>query len=175
MLRQRPVQAAVSQRLDTPGADYQPGSLISISLGLRYETHTNWVPQSQLSLQHKSADQGALADRSDTAGTVAYLSPCMSATLANKVQAYAFVQQHAAQGLVVLGFSLDVPDQVGEVRVVAKILSFPVGLLGDPHVSGYGRIWHLPVSFVIDRHAVWLTTAGRTASRYGRPNDCNGS
>ncbi|GGA51567.1 hypothetical protein [Dyella nitratireducens] len=23
--------------------------------------------------------------------------------------------------------------------------------LGDPHVPGYGRIWHLPVSFTIDR------------------------
>jgi peroxiredoxin len=63
-----------------------------------------------------------------------------------------YAQQHAAQGLVVLGFSLDPPDQLGKVRAVANTLSFPVGLLGDPHVAGYGRIWHLPVSFVIDRH-----------------------
>ncbi|MFA6231510.1 MAG: TlpA disulfide reductase family protein [Rhodanobacter sp.] len=62
-----------------------------------------------------------------------------------------YAQQHAAQGLVVLGFSLDAPDQLGKVRAVADTLSFPVGLLGDPHVVGYGRIWHLPVSFVIDR------------------------
>jgi len=62
-----------------------------------------------------------------------------------------YAQQHAAQGLVVLGFSLDAPDQADQVRAVANTLSFPVGLLGDPHVPGYGRIWHLPVSFVIDR------------------------
>lgn len=62
-----------------------------------------------------------------------------------------YAQQHAAQGLVVLGFSLDPSDQLGKVRAVANTLSFPVGLLGDPHVAGYGRIWHLPVSFVIDR------------------------
>jgi cytochrome c biogenesis protein CcmG/thiol:disulfide interchange protein DsbE len=62
-----------------------------------------------------------------------------------------YARQHAAQGLVVLGFSLDTPDQLGSVRDVAQTLSFPVGLLGDPHVPGYGRIWHLPVSFVIDR------------------------
>ena len=85
-------QAAVSQRLDTPGADYRPGNLASLSVGLRYEAHANWVPQLQLNLQHKSADQGALADAPDTAGTVAYLSPGISATLAKNLQAYAFVQ-----------------------------------------------------------------------------------
>lgn len=85
-------QAAVAQRLDTPGADYRPGNLASLSFGLRYEAHANWVPQLQLNLQRKSADQGALADRPDTAGTVAYLSPGISATLAGRIQAYAFVQ-----------------------------------------------------------------------------------
>ncbi|HEY8683306.1 MAG TPA: TlpA disulfide reductase family protein [Rhodanobacter sp.] len=62
-----------------------------------------------------------------------------------------YARQHAAQGLVVLGFSLDSADQLGKVRAVANSLSFPTGLLGDPHVPGYGRIWHLPVSFVIGR------------------------
>lgn len=62
-----------------------------------------------------------------------------------------YARQHAQQGLVVLGFSLDSPDQLAQVRSVASSLSFPVGLLGDPHVPGYGRIWHLPVSFVIGR------------------------
>lgn len=62
-----------------------------------------------------------------------------------------YASAHKSQGLVVLGFSLDTPDQLAKVRAVADTLSFPVGLLGDPHVPGYGRIWHLPVSFVIDR------------------------
>ncbi len=63
-----------------------------------------------------------------------------------------YAQEHAKQGLVVLGFSLDTPDDLAQVRTVANSLSFPVGLLGDPHVPGYGRIWHLPVSFTIDRN-----------------------
>ena len=62
-----------------------------------------------------------------------------------------YAQTHADQGLVVLGFSLDSPDELDKVRSVARTLSFPVGLLGDPHVPGYGRIWHIPVNFVIDR------------------------
>jgi len=63
-----------------------------------------------------------------------------------------YAQQHAKDGLVVLGFSLDTPDNLDKVRAVSRSLSFPVGLLGDPHVPGYGRIWHLPVSFTIKRN-----------------------
>lgn len=62
-----------------------------------------------------------------------------------------YARDHAQQGLVVLGFSLNTPDELDQVRAAAGTLSFPVGLLGDPHVQGYGRIWRLPVSFTIDR------------------------
>jgi thiol-disulfide isomerase/thioredoxin len=62
-----------------------------------------------------------------------------------------YATEHASDGLVVLGFSLDTPDDLDEVRSVSRQLNFPVGLLGDPHVPGYGRIWHLPVNFTIDR------------------------
>jgi cytochrome c biogenesis protein CcmG/thiol:disulfide interchange protein DsbE len=62
-----------------------------------------------------------------------------------------YAEEHADDGLVILGFSLDTPDELDAVRAVSRNLSFPVGLLGDPHVPGYGRIWHLPVNFTIDR------------------------
>ncbi len=64
----------------------------------------------------------------------------------------AYAQQHARQGLRVLGFCLDNPGNLDEVREVAKTLSFPVGLLPNQYAGGYGRIWRMPVSFVIDRH-----------------------
>jgi len=63
----------------------------------------------------------------------------------------AFAERYAAQGLHVLGFCLDGPDKLPKVHAVAAELSFPVGLVGSPWVGGYGRIWRLPVSFVIDR------------------------
>lgn len=85
-------QAAVSEKLDMSGANYRPGNLASMSVGVRYEAHANWVPQVQINWFHKSADQGVLADRPDTAGTVAYLSPGISGSLSKNVQAYAFVQ-----------------------------------------------------------------------------------
>lgn len=63
-----------------------------------------------------------------------------------------YAHLHASDQLVVLGFSLDAPDNLDAVRKVAVDLGFPVGLLGDPRVPGYGRIWRLPVSFTIDRN-----------------------
>ena len=85
-------QAAVREKMNQPGADYRPGNLASASVGLRYEAHADWVPQLQLNVFHRSADQGAFADRPDTAGTVAYLSPGISASLSRNLQFYAFVQ-----------------------------------------------------------------------------------
>ncbi len=85
-------QAAVSERMSEAGANYRPGNLASMSVGLRYEAHADWVPQLQLNLLHKSADRGAFADQPDTAGTVAYLSPGISASITRKLQLYAFVQ-----------------------------------------------------------------------------------
>jgi cytochrome c biogenesis protein CcmG/thiol:disulfide interchange protein DsbE len=65
-----------------------------------------------------------------------------------------YATEHAAAGLRVLGFSLDTPDQLRDVRRVAQDLSFPVGLLANSGAPGYGRIWRLPVNFTIDRTGV---------------------
>ena len=62
-----------------------------------------------------------------------------------------FARSHAAEGLQVLGFGLDSPAALSKVRAVADTLSFPVGLAESAWAGGYGRIWRLPVSFVIDR------------------------
>ena len=63
----------------------------------------------------------------------------------------AYAEKHASSGLRVLGFCIDPPENIDDVRAVANTLSFPVGLLGTPYAGGYGRIWRMPVSFVIDR------------------------
>jgi cytochrome c biogenesis protein CcmG/thiol:disulfide interchange protein DsbE len=62
-----------------------------------------------------------------------------------------YAEEHAAQALRVLGFSLDTPDNLRDVRQVAQTLRFPVGLMANSSAPGYGRIWRLPVNFTIDR------------------------
>ena len=62
-----------------------------------------------------------------------------------------YATEHAGVGLKVLGFSLDVPEDLKAVRAVGQSLSFPVGLLAQSSAPGYGRIWRIPVNFTIDR------------------------
>jgi cytochrome c biogenesis protein CcmG/thiol:disulfide interchange protein DsbE len=62
-----------------------------------------------------------------------------------------YATEHASQGLRVLGFSLDPPEEIAGVRAVAKSLGFPNGLLASSSAPGYGRIWRIPVNFTIDR------------------------
>lgn len=85
-------QSAVAHRLDARGVDFRPGNQSDLNVGLRYEAHAKWVPQLQLNLLHKSADQGALADRLNTSGTVAYLAPGISASIGRNMQVYGFAQ-----------------------------------------------------------------------------------
>jgi cytochrome c biogenesis protein CcmG, thiol:disulfide interchange protein DsbE len=61
-----------------------------------------------------------------------------------------YASQHAGQGLVVLGFTLDPGEALAKVQKVAQTLSFPVGLLENSTLPGYGRIWRIPVNFTID-------------------------
>ncbi|AJE99918.1 peroxiredoxin family protein [Pandoraea apista] len=63
----------------------------------------------------------------------------------------AYAEQHARDGLQILGFSLDTPENLPMVQKIAASLSFPVGFLGSAYAGGYGRIWRIPVNFAIDR------------------------
>jgi cytochrome c biogenesis protein CcmG/thiol:disulfide interchange protein DsbE len=63
----------------------------------------------------------------------------------------AYATRHREAGLKVLGFTLDTPEKLPEVKQISESLSFPVGFLERSSAPGYGRIWRLPVSFTIDR------------------------
>jgi len=63
----------------------------------------------------------------------------------------AYATQHAAEGLTVLAFTLDSPDELRKVQPVAQSLSFPVGFLANSSLPGYGRIWRIPANFTINR------------------------
>ena len=93
------VQVAVHEGLNQPGADFRPGNQDNLTLGLRWEGNPACVPQLQLNVSHRGADQGALADTSDSEGTVAYLSPGLNVSLSQDLHAFAFVQVPFASSL----------------------------------------------------------------------------
>ncbi|HTD11742.1 MAG TPA: hypothetical protein VK676_06725 [Steroidobacteraceae bacterium] len=92
-------QSAVRHHLDQPGNDYRPGNATTVNFGLRYEQNPRWVPQLQVNLVHKAHDQGALADLQSTAGTIAYVSPGVTARLFSSLYVFGFVQLPAYSNL----------------------------------------------------------------------------
>lgn len=86
-------QSAVIENLRGLGQDYRPGNQATVSIGLRYEANPKIVPQLQINVTRKSADQGALADTNNTAGTVVYLSPGITVNVVKNLNVYAFVQK----------------------------------------------------------------------------------
>jgi cytochrome c biogenesis protein CcmG/thiol:disulfide interchange protein DsbE len=63
----------------------------------------------------------------------------------------AFRQRHAGRGLRILAISLDEPRQESAVRVALQSFGFDAALAARAAYEGYGRIWRVPTSFVIDR------------------------
>jgi hypothetical protein len=86
------LQSSVQNNQDRPDNDFRPGNSQTVSFGVRYEAHPQWVPQLQINVIHKSPDQGALADLPDTAGTVAYISPGVTVQAIGALHVFAFVQ-----------------------------------------------------------------------------------
>jgi cytochrome c biogenesis protein CcmG, thiol:disulfide interchange protein DsbE len=80
----------------------------------------------------------------------------------------------AARGLTILGFALDAREDLPKVRKMAQAFAFPSGLVADSSLQGYGRIWHIPVNFTIDRQGLLVQNgwtdkdATWTAERFNR-------
>jgi len=66
----------------------------------------------------------------------------------------AYYRQHRDQGLVLVALSMDDPKDEAKVREVTKSYSFAIGFEHDTYLKGYGRIWRLPLTFVVDREGI---------------------
>jgi thiol-disulfide isomerase/thioredoxin len=66
----------------------------------------------------------------------------------------AFYAKHRAEGLELIAISMDEPKDEAKVREVMRAYTFRAALAKDAKVKGYGRVWRLPLTFVIDRRGV---------------------
>jgi thiol-disulfide isomerase/thioredoxin len=66
----------------------------------------------------------------------------------------AYYRKHRDEGLVVVAVSMDKPSEEAKVREVMKAYAFPAALAKDVSAKGFGRIWRIPITFVIDRKGV---------------------
>ena len=77
----------------------------------------------------------------------------------------AYYGRHRDEGFVVLAVSMDDPADIAKVREAAKAFAFPAALSKNVSARAYGRIWRIPITFVIDRVGVvrksgWFVGSG---------------
>ena len=65
-----------------------------------------------------------------------------------------YYEAHRAEGFELVAISADEPADLAKVRDVMKAFTYPAGLSADNDVKPFGRVWHMPMSFVIDRAGV---------------------
>lgn len=80
----------------------------------------------------------------------------------------AFYAAHREDGLTVIAISMDDPELRARVTQLSRDYRFPAAMVGDVQAAGYGRIWRLPITFVIDRRGVLRVDGGVGE---GRPYD----
>ena len=72
----------------------------------------------------------------------------------------ALQQAYRDQGLAIVAVSMDDPELRDRVLKLAQGYSYPMAMAGDTQAAGYGRIWRLPISFIIDRQGVLRVDGG---------------
>ncbi|QNH77562.1 TlpA family protein disulfide reductase [Pseudomonas protegens] len=100
---------------------------------------------------------GSLFDLKQQAGQVvivnfwaSWCEPCRAEMPA--MQRY--YQQHKEQGLKIVAISLDDPQDDALVREVMANYSYPAAFQRDADFKGFGRVWRMPMTYVIDRKGV---------------------
>jgi thiol-disulfide isomerase/thioredoxin len=62
-----------------------------------------------------------------------------------------FRSKYHERGVEVLAISLDKADSLPAVRAALRGFAFRAALAADADFEGYGRIWRLPTTLIIDR------------------------
>lgn len=66
----------------------------------------------------------------------------------------AYYQRHKNEGLRMIAVSMDEASEDGLARDVMRSYSYAAGIGRLSNLKGFGRIWRLPMTFVIDRNGI---------------------
>ena len=66
----------------------------------------------------------------------------------------AFYQAHAKDGLEIIAVSLDDDADEPTVHGFVRSYTFPVAMMRHAEMGGFGRVWVLPLSFLMDRRGM---------------------
>ncbi len=79
-----------------------------------------------------------------------WCSPCRQEMPA--IESY--YKQHANEGLEIIAISMDDATDDVEVRKVIAKYSFSAAFSRDIDMKGYGEIWRMPMTFIVDRNGI---------------------
>jgi thiol-disulfide isomerase/thioredoxin len=65
-----------------------------------------------------------------------------------------FYRKYHAQGLELIGMSVDRPHDIGEVRNVMRSYSYPAAMSEDAQVNQFGSPDTVPLTFVVDSKGI---------------------
>jgi cytochrome c biogenesis protein CcmG, thiol:disulfide interchange protein DsbE len=65
-----------------------------------------------------------------------------------------YYKKHQHDGLIVLAVSMDKDADIEKAREMSKAFPFPIALNKDSDFRKFGRIWHMPMTFLIDRKGI---------------------
>lgn len=71
-----------------------------------------------------------------------------------------YYKQHKDEGLRVLAISMDDPADDDKVLRIMRAYSYPAAFQRNADYRGFGRIWRMPMTFVIDRKGVLRKDGG---------------
>jgi cytochrome c biogenesis protein CcmG, thiol:disulfide interchange protein DsbE len=66
----------------------------------------------------------------------------------------AYYRRHRSEGLEMIAISMDNPKDEAKAREIMRAFAFAGAFAREMNIKGYGRIWRLPLTFVIDRQGV---------------------
>lgn len=72
-----------------------------------------------------------------------------------------YLDAHAGDGLALLAVSMDDPEDAAKVAAATRELPLAVAMGDHTDAAGYGRIWRLPMTFIIDRAGRLRIDGGR--------------
>ena len=77
----------------------------------------------------------------------------------------AYYRRHRDEGFVLLAVSMDDPADDAKVREAVKNFAFPAAMAKSVSARAYGRIWRIPITFLIDRGGIvrksgWFAESG---------------
>ena len=66
----------------------------------------------------------------------------------------AFLKKNKARGFEVLAIAMDKPSDIEQAKQIMRNYSFLFAEKNQINYSGYGRIWRIPSSFIIDKQGI---------------------